>query len=85
MDRDNLNVYANGMVAQTYGHVHTGEREANARLIAAAPEMLEALNVLTKYLTGHLNEKCRSECCECGYGAAMEAIAKAEGRHEQAP
>jgi hypothetical protein len=45
-DKDNLNIYANGMVAETYGHTHNGERHANARLIAAAPELLEALEAL---------------------------------------
>jgi len=39
-DRDNLNVYANGLLAQTFGHTHNGEREANARLIATSPELL---------------------------------------------
>lgn len=42
-DPDNQNIYANGMVAQTFGHVHNGEKLANARLIAAAPDLLEAL------------------------------------------
>jgi len=41
LDRDNWNVYSSGMVAQTYGHHHNGEKQANAHLIAAAPELLE--------------------------------------------
>lgn len=40
-DKDNLNVYGAGMIAQTFGHSHNGEREANARLIAAAPDLLD--------------------------------------------
>lgn len=43
-DQDNLNVYENGLLAQTYGHTHNGERLANAQLISAAPEMLEAID-----------------------------------------
>lgn len=50
LDVDNLNVYSSGMVAQTYGHVHNGERAANARLIAAAPELLEALRICQQQL-----------------------------------
>lgn len=42
-DPDNNNVYANGLLAQVYGHLHNGERVANSNLIAAAPDMLECL------------------------------------------
>lgn len=45
LDKDNLNVYANGLLATVFGHIHTGEKLANASLIAAAPEMLEALEL----------------------------------------
>ncbi len=41
LDPDSLNVFAGGLVAQVYGAVHTGEKRANAGLIAAAPELLE--------------------------------------------
>ena len=58
------------------------EGEANARLIAAAPELLDALKALREFA---LNEDVSVECddsCELGciFCAAKAAIAKAEGR-----
>ena len=50
---------------------HDDENEANARLIAAAPELLEAL----KELTGHINERFSGGV----WDRARAAIAKAEG------
>jgi hypothetical protein len=50
------------------------ENEANARLIAAAPELLEALVALTNKLHGWPMPGLKAE-----YDAAMAAIAKAEG------
>ena len=45
-DPDNLNVFSNGQLAAVYGHTHNGEREANARLIAASPDLLFAAQML---------------------------------------
>ena len=61
----------NGMVCQiTTDAVPRDEAEANARLIAAAPELLEALREATSALKGN------------GYGVEdlEAALAKAEGR-----
>ncbi len=52
------------------------EREANARLIAAAPELLEALKMALEALTEDSNAQVRLETA----GWVEAAIAKAEGR-----
>lgn len=90
-DPDNLNVYANGLLAQVYGYIHNGEKEANARLIAAAPEMLEAL----KGISDHADEMISDIGADIQEGlvfsermqsrlalwtAVLTAISKAEGR-----
>lgn len=68
-DRDNLNVYADGLLAQVHGHLHNGEREANARLISAAPDLLKACKLaLTVVVPG----------CEVTKEILRQAIAKAE-------
>ncbi len=88
-----LIVAANGTrVAESYG-VTDEEPRANARLIAAAPELLAALKEILGAETweseGHNrdNAPChvgicsRSECGHCKrYDAARAAIAKAESR-----
>ena len=58
--------------------------EANARLIAAAPEMLEALEDLSGWTYGHNNYDCADGApCTCGYNDALEkakaALRKAKG------
>ena len=56
-------------------HHHDGENEANARLIAAAPELLETLEAVTDALAGHeLNNGDVS-----AINKARAAIAKATG------
>ncbi len=53
------------------------ERDANARLIAAAPEMVEALRGALEVLDGRANDfSSKSEACK----ACRAAIRKAEGR-----
>lgn len=67
------------------------ERLANARLIAAAPELLEALDVIAKFSEGLSNSRCfRSDCTEEQFRYIAEwrntiedarnAIAKATGQ-----
>lgn len=54
------------------------EHEANARLIAAAPELLNALKAMI-----HYHGECDFQCKEvqiCKHEMARQAIAKAEGR-----
>ena len=62
---------ASGAVIALLKHVH-GNKEANANLLAAAPDMYEAL----KSLVGAIKE----QNIKLGTGAAEEALAKAEGR-----
>lgn len=52
------------------------ERKANANLIAAAPDMYEALQQLVDYLA-YMGVP---EDCEDKYAEAEQALAKAEGR-----
>lgn len=58
---------------------------ANARLIAAAPELLEALLIALPYVTDVLDDAEQLKCFEKGvvqkdYRTIRNAIAKAEGR-----
>lgn len=52
----------------------TREAVANARLIAAAPELLEALKNLANFPYGHERTTCSDgePYCDCGFGAAIE-------------
>lgn len=70
-DPDNHNVYGGGLLAQVFGHLHNGEREANARLIAAAPDMLDELKAIHSNLHGD------DGSCEC---STLMIIEKAEGK-----
>lgn len=67
-------------VAQTtsdaYWQSFSAEADANARLIAAAPEMLEALKQAREYLRYSLGSTSETN----PYPAIDAAIAKAEGR-----
>ena len=64
-------------VLRTWGGATKAEEEANARMAASAPEMLEALRAIMPYLEedpddeGDYNARVR---------AARAAIAKAEGK-----
>lgn len=53
------------------------EKEANARLIAAAPDLLEALNKITDQM-----DRNRGRCDVATYNLACDAIEKAEGEAE---
>ena len=55
----------------------TSERDANAFLIAAAPDLLEALKEALPWIGGIANE---NGSAEDAYQAAVIAIAKAEGK-----
>jgi len=63
--------------------LHAGEAEANARLIAAAPEMLEALKTLTPIASdqhAHITSDCGGNCPDLiAIKQARAAIARARG------
>lgn len=61
-------------------HREVDETRANARLIAAAPELLKALQLLMAEQTGG-NKSCGHNgfTCMCPYDKARAAIAKALG------
>ena len=56
----------------------TGEIDANARLIAAAPELLAALETAYMALIGYLPAH-RNDVTDAAIGAARAAITKATG------
>ena len=63
----------------TYDGKVADEVEANAHLIAAAPDMYEALERLVDYL----NYLGVPEDCEDQYEEANKALAKAEGKEDK--
>jgi hypothetical protein len=80
-ENDRQTVYSvNGVheqeIAEVYGNAD-GNAEANARLIAAAPELLEALKRITDAIEG---TEPSQHVLDCLYKVAIKAIAKAEGR-----
>jgi len=74
-------IYGDGVLAH---NPNNAERDANARLIAAAPEMLEALEKAVPWLGkmiadgGHLNSVL-PRACEIALDQAEAAISKARG------
>ena len=63
-------------IASVTGRGGVSESAANARLIAAAPELLAAL----KQLTGEVTDLERNRVRESAVDAARAAIARAEGK-----
>lgn len=71
----------NGLVAETKPRLlNSEEEEANAHLIASAPELLEALVFVTEELRGYASEyDGPSVGTSRKISAALSAIAKAKG------
>jgi hypothetical protein len=68
------------LIAEAAPHIDSDSEEANARLIAAAPDLLEALISATRCLAWHVDEHGRShEMDEVAMERARAAIAKAKG------
>lgn len=57
----------------------TGDQEANARLIAAAPELFDALNALVNAVSPDDNDKSYEPHFRPALKAARTALAKAQG------
>lgn len=57
--------------------------DEDAALVAAAPDMAQALSALVLYVDGHESRHCGSEECRCGFwsalGKARAALSKARG------
>lgn len=74
------------LIASTMGHDNSGfyaseqEADANARLIAAAPELLEALEACTKAMASVLPDF--NPYDQAAYDKARAAIAKAKGEEQ---
>lgn len=62
-----------------YGRYGAIDDEANARLIAAAPELLEALKSIAEFWNRDQNEEAMIGACWHAVETAEAAIAKAEG------
>ena len=63
------------MADEGYGQ----QQEANARLIAAAPDLLEALQNIADYWNQDQNEAAMADACWHAIHTARAAIAKATG------
>lgn len=70
---------ADGLIVAdiTEDHPNLAEQYANARLIAAAPEMLEALKVMINHSDAQCN---RCDVFHTARNTTLAAISKAEGR-----
>jgi hypothetical protein len=77
MDARGRNV-ARAHCGGTYG-VNLDEAEAHARLIAAAPDMLAALEWLACYADEDMPSEYRTDSFRSALDAAFEAIAKIKG------
>jgi len=80
-------IIARGIIAEAFHRIDDdtyADAEANARLIAAAPDLLEALeNALAYFINAHEHDCTGWDCAECYpqimAGKVEQAIAKAEG------
>ena len=67
-----------GRICQMVGSVFYGSMEANARLVCAAPALLEACKNLAAAYSG--DATMAADDCLDAHETALAAIAKAEGR-----
>jgi len=76
MDND-----GDGFIAKVYAHTNIETQKANARLIAAAPDLLEALKELQKRIHAHMKMDVKKHySLLVADAAASKAIHNAEGK-----
>lgn len=81
LENDCIRTYAESVNDELY--LDLPKNPADARLIAAAPEMLEALKALATNCSCTIRERDSGHRADCAVPQANQAIAKAEGRDHE--
>lgn len=80
-DNNPRNIIANGRdIAHTWGRFEDDEADANARLIAAAPDLLNELRRTREWVAQYLDIPGHADAARFKVNAIDAVIAKAEGK-----